>query len=309
MDVLGRKVSSQVEALYLEILERWPARTINFQEDEDQETEGHHNGEIDGDSTIYLRHDADDEVIFHELLHDYFIKLGCPMLQALEYAGPTSVQVKDSVITTVSHPYVHEEMRRRGYTREAYWKRMQEGILAWPEREAQNGPSRLKNASRAAETILCSPLDTSSVQDHMTNAYPITWPLTEAIVEIIRPNEPWAARPWRLAIGGMLTLAQQEISRDGDPVPIKRMLRIESIFTETELRRTARRLVRAEVTHNPLVVALVDLRDNCTLGSWITNTADAAGRKAAQLNSRLFLGLGRFLKEIGLPFRRDIQIG
>src|SRR5262249_29590736 len=149
-----------------EIVSAWPGRPIRFEPKEDQESEAFHWRNNDGSATIYVRSDADDEAIFHELIHNLHWKQGTPLTSRFTNAVGAYDEFRAEIETRVSHPYVYREMSRRGFDSSAYWKRMKSAILSWDQPDMPPGLSLFKNAAVMAESVVCSTEDVEAIASH-----------------------------------------------------------------------------------------------------------------------------------------------
>jgi hypothetical protein len=311
MDVLGREVSREVSELYEEILSRWPDRPISFASDGHQETEGRHERQNDGSTRIYLREDADDEVVFHELMHDLYLKRGASQLRTFLLAPltPAALRLKNQIETTVSHIYLHDETLKRGYARDAYWRRLIEGVGQWSQPEAKSCVDRIKNASIVAEIILCSGLETSALQSRMASVYPLqTWPLTLEIIDALRLDGPRTFEGWRKRLASMLTIAEELLVAEGSLIPIKAILLVDAVYTAADLRKSAKRLLDIEVLQQAPLVRLINNRDGTTIWGMVCGSSQQAVREAPRVKSQLFQEMRIFLQSHGVRYQQEREL-
>ncbi|MPZ49276.1 MAG: hypothetical protein GEU75_08250 [Dehalococcoidia bacterium] len=302
VEILGRPASAEIESLHEEIISRWPGSRIEFVENPELATDGAHARGLDGVSYVHLRPGADDEVIYHELLHDLFYRMGCPYLGLPESATGGFPVLRDLIEIRVSHPYVHAEMTKRGFQRQEYWRRMEANILAWDQPESESPTVRFQNAAVVAEHIVSSPYDATAVRQHVEANYAVTWGLAERVEAIIRPAERTRSA-WRRALVAMIALAQETLAAEGVDMPLNRVISVSPVFTATELKRTSRRLLEIEYIPATGLIALSDRRDASMLA--FMEPSDSVAEAMRDLSGGLFLPAGTFLNEFGVEYLED----
>ncbi len=304
MQILGRDVPPEIEALHDDVVAQRPEANLKFITAAIAAGErGLHRGDLEGNSEVLLREGFDDYELAHQLLHTRLYRQGYPVTSTLPAYEVSHLPLCRIVACAVSHPAMHEEARRRGLP-EAAWK---DRVIARALASAQNEPisalDRLDDALAIADALDAYPAVEARLEPRGGDE---TWRLVGRLRAVMDQSRRPAAMRWRRSMVQLLEEADRALAGELEPPP-SQAVAVTLVISEMQLARPAERLVEVTSTGHS-AFAFVHKQDGGVFHLPFAGPGVARRELAEIRQARKTLRAEAFLDAYWVPYTVDLNV-
>jgi hypothetical protein len=263
MEVIGKEIPAELEALHNEIVELRPDATIKFVKGmpAGSRLEGRHQPDREGNSEIRLNEGYHDGSLTHQLLHALYFRRGFPFASVLPFETSFST-VAQIIECAASHAAMHQEVRDKGLP-DALWrdKIIADATLEGPDEPAATEQGLLQ-CWYLADAIECDPEAVADLVERAKSEYPKTWAVTSRLSETMAATRVMGGIRWRRAMVELLEYFDG-MAREHYPdilAPLK-TVSISLVMTEPQATRPADRMIEL-VQSDPSVAGFQHKQDH-----------------------------------------------
>ncbi len=301
MDVLGKPVSDEIEALFEEIKALRPGARLEFRSaggeevDEDAGHGGYRSGRGDGAGEIYLRDDFDEPTLAHELLHAYMDRNGFPHVRVVTGLGSSYFAAGSLIQNCATHAVLYAAAKKRDLPVER-WPRQIEKIISWEGDEPPTtSDAGMANVRALAEVIAFCPIDASEALEQVSSRYPATFAMGEAVATIISGFDTVSPIACRQAMVAILEVLNKAILADfPKATPLKQVMVLDLVLSKKQLQRPGTRNLEVKADPDDSGMSLVLKRDQTLIAAPFKDRESVAA-EVNQLRQDLRLTTAAFL--------------
>ncbi len=309
MDVLGKPVSGEIEALFEEIKALRPAARLEFRSaggeevDEDSGHGGYRSQTGDGAGEIYLRDDFEEQTLAHELLHAYMDRNGFPHVRVVTGLGSSYFAAGSLIQNCANHAVLYAEAEKRDLPVER-WPRQIEKMNGWESDEPPTtSDAGMANVRTVAEIIAFCPIDAAEALAQVSSLYPATFAMGEVVAAIISGFDTGSPSACRQAMVAILELLDKAILADfPDATPLKQVMVLDLVLSAKQLQRPGARNLEVKADPEDSGMSLLLKRDQTLIVAPFKGRESVAA-EVKQLRQDLRLTTAAFLSKHRLECR------
>ena len=310
MDVLGKELPPEVEALYNECVEHRPDANLKFVAGipAGLELQAMHVPDFSGDSDVRLAEDFEMPALVHELLHVLQYRRGYPVAATLGTHDRLFSTLAHVLTCCVNHSALEAEVaKREGLS--VYWQARPSLTQNWEQpRQPLASSEGLLDAWSLADAALAGAVKLADLAPDFVTSYPQTWNAAQELgTEAERCRQPSGMR-YRRSMADLLPFFDGLLyDPQSKALPPSRAIMLTMVVSEPQLARPAERLIELV----PLAGDVIGFahRQDRALFHYRFALPGKQRREIVEMRASLKMRTEDFLNKYWVPYTVDLKAG